>query len=236
MNKRISILIFLVLSLSLIILLIAPINRKEQAFIDAGERLYKQTCASCHGDNGKAEGQFLGTALNNQLYLNTFSNEDIFLQIKEGRPEAMMPEYGSSLNEEEINQLVAFIRNWQTEKLAISAPTVFDGDSLNGKNLYSLYCANCHGITGSGLNGTATAVGNPHYLKNTTDAQIWISTAYGREDTRMGPSLLGLDGVRQLESEQITDIVTFIRQELQHKYNPEEKTYQPQDTIKNENE
>jgi cytochrome c oxidase cbb3-type subunit 3 len=56
-----------------------------------------------------------------------------------------------------------------------------------------------------------TALSNPQYLKYTTDKQIWIETAYGREETRMGPSLKGLEGVRQLKEKDITDIVTYIR-------------------------
>jgi cytochrome c oxidase cbb3-type subunit 3 len=56
-----------------------------------------------------------------------------------------------------------------------------------------------------------TALSNPQFLKFTTDKQIWIGTAYGRDDTRMAASLKGLDGVRQLEKEEITDIVTYIR-------------------------
>ena len=51
---------------------------------------------------------------------------------------------------------------------------------------------------GAGKFKMGTALSNPQYLKYTTDKQIWIGTAYGREDTRMGPSLKGLEGVRQL--------------------------------------
>ena len=38
-----------------------------------------------------------------------------------------------------------------------------------------------------------------------------MDTAYGREDTRMGPSLKGLDGARQLKEKDITDIISYIR-------------------------
>ncbi|WP_404329244.1 c-type cytochrome [Mesobacillus maritimus] len=201
-------------------------SKEEQAFIENGEKLYNQLCLACHGENGKGEGELPGTALNNQHFLNTYADGDLYNQIKDGRFEARMPEYGSILSETEINQLVSFIRSWQTETLKLEAPTAFDGDPLNGGKLYDLYCANCHGITGSGLNGTAIALGNPDFQRHTTDEQIWISAANGREETRMGPSLKGLSGVRQLSEQQITDIVSYIRKELGFKYNPNEDKHQ----------
>jgi cytochrome c oxidase cbb3-type subunit 3 len=82
-------------------------------------------------------------------------------------------------------------------------------------------------MTGSGLKGTATALAHPNRAGQTTDEQMWLAAAYGRENTRMGPSLKGLDGVRQLEEQQITDIITYIRQDLVKKYNPQEAHHHP---------
>jgi mono/diheme cytochrome c family protein len=239
MNKTLLSLGVIILLIILVMMLFFEIpNKEEQAFIENGERLYSQLCLACHGENGKGEGEMPGTALNNQHFLNTYADEDIFYQIKDGRFDARMPEYGSILSETEINQLVSFIRSWQTETLTLEVPTAFDGDPLNGGKLYDLYCANCHGLTGSGLNATAIALGNPDFQRHTTDEQIWISAAYGREETRMGPSLEGLSGVRQLNEQQITDIVTYIREGLGNKYNPAEvKHHHPvQGEEKSENE
>lgn len=202
-------------------------SKEERAFIEQGEKLYNQLCLSCHGENGKGDGKLPGTALNNQDFLNTFSDRDLYNQIKEGRVAARMPEYGSILDETQINQLVSFIRSWQTESRDLEAPTAFDGNPSNGQKLYGLYCANCHGLTGSGLKNTAPALGNPEFQKYTTDEQIWISAAYGRENTRMSASLKGLNGVRQLEEQELIDIITYIRKDLGVKYNPEESMHQP---------
>lgn len=201
-------------------------TKEERAFIEQGAKLYNQLCLNCHGENGQGEGELPGTNLNNRNFLNTYSNDDLYNQIMAGRVAARMPEYGSILSETEINQLVSLIRSWQTESIDLEAPTAFNGDSVNGGKLYELYCANCHGLTGSGLNSTAAALGNPDFLDYTTDEQIWKSAAYGRENTRMGPSLKGLTGVRQLDEQQITDIVSYIRRELKAKYDPEEIKYQ----------
>lgn len=122
-----------------------------------------------------------------------------------------MPNYGPRLTERDLQNLVAFIRNWQTKEMNLEAPQTISGNLENGKKLYNLYCLSCHGEAGSGKFKMGTALANQQYLHYTTDKQIWISTAYGREDTRMGPSLKGLEGVRQLKKEDITDIITYIR-------------------------
>ncbi|PLR99901.1 c-type cytochrome [Bacillus sp. T33-2] len=200
-------------------------SKEELASINQGQKLYTQLCSACHGQSGKGEGKLAGTAINNQHFLSTFSDKDIHNQIKFGRREGSMPEYGSILTDKQLDSLVSFIRSWQTKPLELEAPTALDGNPSNGKRLYSLYCSNCHGNTGSGLKSTGSALAHPNFLKYTNDEQIWISVAYGRQETRMGPSLKGLDGVRQLEKQQISDITTYIRKELINSYNPEESRH-----------
>lgn len=185
-------------------------NKKSEA-IAAGEKVYNKQCLICHGETGKGEGKNAGTAINNQHYLNAFNNKDIYNSIKFGREGTGMPAYGPRLSEEELNYVVAFIRNWQTEEIEFDVPETISRDIENGQKLYNLYCLSCHGEAGAGKLKMGTALSNPQFLKYTTDKQIWIGTAYGREETRMGPSLKGLDGARQLKKEEITDIVTYIR-------------------------
>jgi mono/diheme cytochrome c family protein len=186
-------------------------NSKNGEAIAAGEKIYNKQCLICHGENGKGEGKNAGTAINNQQYLNTVSNKDIFNSVKVGREGTGMPSYGPRLSEAELNSVVAYIRNWQSEEIDFEVPKTIAGNIVNGEKLYNLYCINCHGEAGSGKLKMGTALSNPQFLKFTTDKQIWIGTAYGRDDTRMAASLKGLDGVRQLEREEITDIVTYIR-------------------------
>jgi cytochrome c oxidase cbb3-type subunit III len=186
-------------------------DEKDQVAIAAGERVYNnQQCASCHGVTGKGEGAKAGTSLNNQHFLNSINDEDLFNHIKFGREGTFMPAY-PSLSTKEIKSLVAFIRNWQIESLDLDAPKTISGNPENGKKIYDLYCLSCHGIDGVGKLKMGTALSNPQYLKYTSDQQIWVATAYGREDTRMGPSLKGLEGARQLSKAEITNVVTYIR-------------------------
>ncbi len=93
------------------------LSNKDLNAVAAGEKIYKQQCFACHGDNGKGQGAKEGTAINNQHYLNTVSDKDIYQTVKYGRDETVMPAYGSNLSEKDLGNLTAYIRNWQTNPL-----------------------------------------------------------------------------------------------------------------------
>ncbi len=186
-------------------------SSKNAEAITAGEEIYNKQCLICHGENGKGEGKNAGTSINNQNYLNSVSDKDIYNSVKFGREGTGMPSYGPRMSEADLNNVVTYIRNWQSEEIDFDVPKTIAGNVVNGEKLYNVYCISCHGDAGAGKLKMGTALANPQYLKYTTDKQIWIGTAYGREDTRMASTLKGLEGVRQLGAEDITDIVTYIR-------------------------
>ncbi|WP_053367101.1 c-type cytochrome [Bacillus sp. FJAT-27245] len=184
---------------------------KNTEAVQAGEKVYKLQCAVCHGETGKGEGAKVGTAINSQIFLSSASDEDLSNYIKYGRPEAAMPAYGPRLSEEELQNVVAFIRNWQNGEMKLEVPDRVVGNPENGEKIYNMSCIQCHGERGAGKQKMGTALANREYLKYSTDEQIWINTAYGRENTRMAPSLKGLEGVRQLSKKDISDVVSYIR-------------------------
>lgn len=186
-------------------------GKENSEAIAAGEKVYQKNCLICHGETGKGEASNAGTAISSQNFLNTVSDKDIYNYIKHGREGTGMPAYAQRLSEKEINNLVAFIRDWQTEEIDFDVPKKITGDPVNGKKQYDLYCIRCHGNAGEGIFKMGTVLAHPQYLKYTTDKQIWIATAYGREETRMGPSLKGHKGARQLTEQDISDIVSYIR-------------------------
>lgn len=212
MKKIILVISFLLISGTLYAMSSSePQDKMQKAYALEGEKMYAQMCAACHGATGLGEGKFPGTALNNQKFLSSVSDEDLFNHIKFGRVKAMMPEYGSVLKDEDIQKLTAFVRSWQQKEIKFDVPEKIVGNPENGERLYGLYCLSCHGESGQGKKAMGTVLANPEYLKYTTDHQIWIATAYGREETRMGPSLKGNDGVRQLTKQEISDVVSYIR-------------------------
>lgn len=183
----------------------------DEKAIASGGKIYHEQCINCHDKTGKGEGAKLGTAINNQHFLNTVSNKTLVNYVTYGREGTLMPGYSQKLSKKDLNNLVAFIRNWQSETINFAVPDTISGSLENGKQLYQLYCRTCHGEHGSGKAQMGPAIANKDYLKYTSDKQIWITVAYGRENTRMGPSLKGLEGVRQLTKDDISDIVTYIR-------------------------
>lgn len=210
--KKVLIGIYILLTIGIVFLLVQldPENEKDMEAIEAGEKLYRQNCAACHGNTGLGEGAKQGTAINNQQFLNSVSDQDLFHYVKFGRNDTLMPNF-QFLSDDQINQLVAYMRNWQTEEIHFDVPETISGNIENGERLYGLYCLSCHGVDGVGKRKMGTALSNAQYLKYTTDKQIWIATAYGRDNTRMSSSLKGLDGVRQLKRTEITDIISYIR-------------------------
>ena len=92
----------------------------EEKVVRPAAELYAQNCASCHGPSGKGDGP-LSAGLSPQPakhadggYMNALSNDHIFKVVKEGGvavgKSAMMAPWGSSISDEEIRGIVAFIR------------------------------------------------------------------------------------------------------------------------------
>lgn len=91
-----------------------------------GKQLFEQHCISCHGKNGqggKGTGKMFSRArdlpitppaLNNQGFLNSVSDQMLKAIITQGRKQSPMPAASQlNLNEEDINNLVSYIRSFQ---------------------------------------------------------------------------------------------------------------------------
>lgn len=187
----------------------------QSVTLENGRMLYKANCASCHGLNG--EGRLVGnaTSLNNKEFLSIVSDDFLLSTIAEGRLGTQMPAfdqaYGGSLTKEEIDDIISFLRQWKSEIPDMPVPTNIAGDPGLGRKLYAANCATCHGITAQGELNMGPSLVNPDFLEVASDEFIWVTTALGRSKTPMGPSLKGLGGVRELSKQQISSIITYLR-------------------------
>ena len=79
-----------------------------------GAKIFKSNCETCHGPQGHGDGP-IGEALDpkpqNLAELQTVVADDhLYWRIAEGSPGTSMPPWKNILTEEQIWQLVAFIR------------------------------------------------------------------------------------------------------------------------------
>jgi cytochrome c oxidase cbb3-type subunit III len=75
-----------------------------------GSILYEQYCTSCHGIDGEG-GSAL--SLNSPTFLETASDGFILHALTEGRSNTTMASYTEILSENEMHDIVSFIRSWE---------------------------------------------------------------------------------------------------------------------------
>jgi mono/diheme cytochrome c family protein len=109
-----------------------PLNPlpSDEATITAGRLLYQANCAACHGVNGKGDGPMaLGlrpgpSDFTQHMPAGKHTDGQVYLWIKDGYPQSAMPAWGQRLNDQQIWQLVTFIRTFgrATTPTAASSP------------------------------------------------------------------------------------------------------------------
>ena len=90
--------------------------------IIAGDGLFNIACKSCHGIDGF--GTPMAPALNNQIFLSDYPDAAIYQIIAGGVSGTLMPAWGSRLNDQEIQSLVAYMRSWEVSAPAILPPVI----------------------------------------------------------------------------------------------------------------
>jgi mono/diheme cytochrome c family protein len=147
--------------------------------VAAGRELYVENCAACHGENGEGD---LAPALNSQELLKTTSDEALYSLTRTGVPGSIMPAWGQTFGgpftDEQIAQLVTFIRSWEP---AAPEPTPVDTapNPARGALIYDQTCSVCHGQNGSGTD-LAPALNDPERLGKLNDAWYRNTIAHGR--------------------------------------------------------
>lgn len=106
------------LSLSAAALLAQPALAAD---VDAGDAKFKQLCATCHGQTGAGDGPASAAlnpkpqSLNDSEWQASIDDEHIRTVIKDGGAAVglspMMTAFGHALSEEDLDNLVAYIRS-----------------------------------------------------------------------------------------------------------------------------
>jgi putative heme-binding domain-containing protein len=115
-----------------------------------GESQFRANCAFCHGLGGRGGGR--GPDLTRAQKRHGNADEDLFRTISGGVPGTAMPPNGATqqgvgMTEDEIWQVISYIRSVQ--KKSETQPA---GSAAHGKELFfgSAICATCHMMHGKG--------------------------------------------------------------------------------------
>jgi mono/diheme cytochrome c family protein len=133
---------------------IGPPNDQEELMrpenVASFERLYKQNCSACHGDNGSG-GPALDLA--NPKYQALVDDGSLRRWITSGMPGTQMPAFGESaggfLTPQQVDVLVAGMRaRWDhkgrgTEEMPSYSSTAV-GNVEHGQDNFRVSCSSCH--------------------------------------------------------------------------------------------
>ena len=154
----------------------------------AGEPLFEQYCGDCHGERVPQADEF-------------YAARDI---IRSGGVHQVMPVWGDSLTEEQLDALVSYTID------------VTKGTSLEtGQQLYAANCASCHGEFGEGGPNPArpddiiAPISTAEYLNTRDDFSLRAIISQGQPNFGMSPFGSSFGG--PLEDEQVDAIVSYIR-------------------------
>lgn len=184
-----------------------------------GAAVYARSCVGCHGDRGEGAS---GPALSNPEFLKRASDGFLMATMALGRDGTEMrpvkrgPQSILGLSSDEVNDLVAFLRSWEhappfdpADVYDLPHRFVVPWDLANGRALFASHCAGCHGEEGKGL--WAPELNNEGFLAAATDGFLQATIVRGRKGTAMRPFGTGGQGLVDLPSDDIDDIVAYIR-------------------------
>jgi mono/diheme cytochrome c family protein len=168
----------------------------------AGKDLYKENCASCHGEVGQGG---IGPALNSLELLESTPDEVFFGLTRIGIPGTLMPawsqDFGGPFTDEQISQIVAYMRAWEPTAPVIEI-AVEEPDPVRGAAIYDQTCFVCHGEDGSG--DSAPALNDPERLLKLDD--YWYMGVINRGRPAKGMPTWGT----VLSPSQIEDVVVLL--------------------------
>ena len=184
--------------------LVKAAQELERERTSAGAKIYQAQCVSCHGAQGEGG---LGFVLNSKQLLKNTPDEVFFSLIRSGVPNTKMPawsiEFGGPLTDEDIHNVVAFIRAWEPNAPDIQ-PVVFTPSPERGAVLFNSTCALCHGEDGKGNQTGAPAINNVDRLSQLDNA--WYTDVIKNGRPAKGMPTWGT----VLSPDQIQDVVALI--------------------------
>src|SRR5438445_10824032 len=176
--------------------------------------LYAQTCAGCHGADGKGGAAI---ALPNPVFLAIADNAAIRRTVADGVRATAMPAFaqsaGGMLTDKQIDALVRGIRSWQKpDSLRDISPPPYmartPGDPQRGAEAYQTYCSSCHGVDGRG-GSKASSIVDGSYLALVSDQELRTIVIAGRPEVGAPDWRSDVKG-RPMSAHEISDVVAWL--------------------------
>ncbi len=121
----------------------ASAQHETASDIQDGGRVFRQSCANCHGPDGN---EIPGIDLGRGVFKTAKTDEDLVRIIQKGVPGTPMP--ATSMSDEQAKRVVAYLRSTAATKTSASAV----GDATRGKAIFDGKgnCTSCHRVSGVG--------------------------------------------------------------------------------------
>ena len=179
----------------------------------AGGKAMFAMCGGCHGMEGEG---LVGVAprLNSTNYLAAASNDFFRRTLMEGRPGTNMVAFGASLPPEQVDNIIAYIRSWQTTPGVELNEAPLAGDVATGEGLYLDICSRCHGRSAAGYTevGSGTGIGRKAFLDVASDGFLRAVIREGKDNTPMRSfSDDSPMSVADLSDDEIDAIIQYLR-------------------------
>lgn len=169
-----------------------------------GQQLFVENCSSCHGVNAR------GSARAPSIVGLGAATVDFWLAT--GRmPLATMTAQAAlkppKFNAQQRHAIVSYVTSLGKGGPGIPNVNLSGANVATGQLLFSLNCAGCHTITGSG-DALANGYYAPSLMKPTTTEIA--------EAMRTGPGNMPRFSASQIPPQQMNDIVAYVREYIQH--------------------
>jgi len=191
---------------------IGPPNDQEELMrpedVASFDRLYKQNCSACHGENGSG-GPALDLA--NPKYQAIVDDGSLKRWITSGMPGMQMPAFGEPaggfLTPQQVDVLVAGMRTrWNhKDQNAADMPPYFSnavGNVEHGQDVYRMSCSSCH-------QQEQQKVADASYLALVSDQSLRSIVIAGRPDLGH-PDWKHVNPDRPLTDQDVSDVIAYL--------------------------
>src|SRR5258707_9905799 len=191
---------------------IGPPNDQEELMrpedVASFDRLYKQNCSACHGENG-SRGPALDLA--NPKYQALVDDASLRRWITSGMPGTQMPAFGESaggfLTPQQVDVLVAGMRaRWDhkgrgTEEMPSYSSTAV-ANVEHGQDNFRVSCSSCH-------QQGQQEITDPSYLSLVSDQTLRSIVIAGRPDLGH-PDWSQVRHGQPLTDQDVTDVIAYL--------------------------